>query len=141
MSRQRRSAEPPLNRPLEFLFDRGMGKSVPEELQRRGWLVHRITDVFPDDAQQTPDEEWIEYGLVRGWVPLCKDGRIRGRSKEHNPLIVHGGILFHLDNQRLPIVEMVARFEANLRQIERAVSRGGPAIYAVSAATIRKTWP
>jgi hypothetical protein len=103
--------------------------------------VHRVADEFPHDAQKIADEEWIEYGLVRGWVPLCKDGRIRGRSHEHNPLITYGGALFHLDNQQLPIAEMVARFTSNLSRIERAARRGGPAIYAVAADSIRRTWP
>lgn len=114
---------------------------MPRLLEARGWLIHRVADVFPNDAEKIPDEEWIEYGLVRDWVPLCKDGRIRGRSREHNPLIEHRGTLFYLNNQRLPIAEMVARFEVNRRRIERAARRGGPAIYAVTEDSIEKTWP
>lgn len=141
MSRRRPSAERPPDEPLEFLLDRGLGRTVPDELERLGWHVHRIADEFPNDAQEIPDEKWIEHGVVRGWVPLCKDGRIKGRSHEHNPLVVHQATLFYLDNQQLLIADMVARFEANRSQIERAARRGGPAIYAVTADTIRKTWP
>ncbi|MDT3395393.1 hypothetical protein RKE29_01800 [Streptomyces sp. B1866] len=46
-----------------------------------GWTVHRIGDVFPDDGQNVPDEEWITYGLDRSWVPLSKDGRIKTQAR------------------------------------------------------------
>jgi hypothetical protein len=31
-----------------------------------GWVIHRITAQFADDAQHAPDEEWLAYGLCRG---------------------------------------------------------------------------
>lgn len=106
-----------------------------------GWVVHLVSEHFPDDAQNVPDEEWLAYGLVRGWTPLCKDGRIRGRSVERAPLQKHGAVLFYLDNQRLLRVEMVSRFHRAQDRIYDAVLRGGPAAYAVSADGIRRTWP
>ena len=127
--------------PLEFLVDRSLGRSVPDKLELMGWRIHRIGDVFPNDAQDVTDEAWIEHGLDRNWVPLCKDGRIKGRAREHHPLIEYAAVLFYLDNQQLPIIEMVARFENNRDSITRAVLRGGPAIYAVGNKGVRKTWP
>lgn len=56
----------------EFFLDRGLGRGVAEGLRDLGWMVHRITDYFPDDAQQTDDEVWLACGLERGWVPMCK---------------------------------------------------------------------
>jgi hypothetical protein len=56
-----------------------LGRGVAEDLIALGWIVHRITEHFPGDAQHVADEEWLEYGLCRGWTPLCKDGRIKGR--------------------------------------------------------------
>ncbi|WP_371660850.1 hypothetical protein [Streptomyces sp. NBC_00280] len=38
---------------------------VAEGLRACGWTVHRIGDVFPDDGQDVPDEEWITHGLDR----------------------------------------------------------------------------
>lgn len=114
---------------------------MAEELARLGWKIHRITDEFPDDAQDIDDQDWISYGLDRGWVPLCKDGRIKGRSKERDPLIVHRSVLFYLDNQQLPLAEMVRRFHEARQKIERRVRRGGPAAYAVTVDDVRKTWP
>lgn len=106
-----------------------------------GWIVHRAVDHFPDDAQDIPDQEWIEYGLCQGWTPLCKDGRIRGRDVERRPVEERAAVLFHLDNQRLLIDEMVMRFHRSQVAIVRAVRRGGPAIYAVGFNSIRRTWP
>ncbi|UGQ09509.1 toxin-antitoxin system, toxin component, PIN family protein [Yinghuangia sp. ASG 101] len=138
MSRSKRSAEQP---PPEFCFDRNLGKSVPARLSELGWKVHRICDLFPDDAQQTDDATWITAALVRGWVPVCKDGRIRGRDHERRPLEEHAGVLFYLDNQGLPIAEMVRRLHAAQDAIHRAVARCGPATYAVRVDRIERTWP
>jgi PIN domain-containing protein len=141
MSRSKKSAERPPNPPLEFLFDRSLGRAVPAELRKLGWRIHLIADVFPDDAQDIADDAWIDYGLVRHWVPVCKDGRIRGRTEERHPLVVHGAVLFYLDNQQLRIAEMITRLEENRSRIEQAARRGGPAICAISADRVRRTWP
>lgn len=103
--------------------------------------MHRITDHFPNDAQDVPDEEWLDHGLARGWVPLCKDGRIKGRHHERGPLVVRSAVLFYLNNQQLRRDEMIARFERARMAIERAVERGGPAVYAVTETTVRRVWP
>jgi hypothetical protein len=138
VTRSRRSAEQP---PPEFCFDRNLGKSVPARLADLGWKTHRICDIFPDDAQLISDEDWITAALVRGWVPICKDGRIKGRNHERRPLEEHSGVLLYLDNQRLGIDEMVRRFHASQAAIHRAVARGGPAAFAVRIDRIERTWP
>ncbi|MEU7475327.1 hypothetical protein AB0A63_05040 [Lentzea sp. NPDC042327] len=125
----------------EFFLDRSLGRGVAEGLARLGWTVHRITDHFPDDAQFTADDEWLEYGLDRGWVPLCKDGRIKGRPPERRPVEDRLAVLFYLDNQQLRRDEMISRFHNAQAAIHRAVTRGGPAIYAVKEDGIRRTWP
>jgi hypothetical protein len=130
----------PLEQP-EFFLDRGLGRGVAEGLSGLGWLVHRAAEHFPDDAQQTPDEAWLAYGLDRGWSPLCKDGRIKGRQSERAPIESHRAVLFYLDNQQLMVAEMVRRFHHAQRAIYRAVARGGPRAYAVGARGIRPTWP
>ncbi|WP_329052294.1 hypothetical protein OG873_23075 [Streptomyces violaceus] len=66
----------------EFFLDRNLGRRVAEGLRACGWTVHRIGDVFPDDGQDVPDEEWITHGLDQSWVPLSKDGRIKTRDLE-----------------------------------------------------------
>lgn len=141
MSRSKRSAGQPPSQPLEFLFDRSIGRTVPAELRKLGWRIHLITEEFPEDAQDVADDTWIDYGLVRRWVPVCKDGRIRGRAEERHPLVVHQAVLFYLDNQQLRITDMIARLHVNRARIERAALRGGPAIYAVSVGSVRRTWP
>jgi len=125
----------------EFFLDRNLGRRVAEELRQRGWVVHRIADVFPADAQDVPDEDWIRHGLAHGWVPLSKDGRIKTRDREIEPIRESSAVLFYLDNQQLRTMEMVERLHANQHHIQSAVTRGGPAAYAVRADRIERTWP
>lgn len=125
----------------EFFLDRGLGRGVAEELTAHGWLVHRATEHFANDAQEIDDEVWLSYGLENGWTPLCKDGRIRGREHERAPLVQHRAVLFYLDNQRLVRAEMIRRFHAARDAIHRAIARGGPAAYAVREHRIDRTWP
>jgi hypothetical protein len=127
--------------PPEFFLDRNLGRRVAEELRARGWVVHRIVDIFPRDAQDVPDEEWITLGLDRSWVPLSKDGRIKTRDVEIQPLLDRGAVLFYLDNQQLRSVEMVERLDAHRGTIYRAIEKGGPAAYAVRQGGIERTWP
>ena len=94
-----------------------------------------MNDVFPNDAQQTPDEEWIAYGLARGWALLSKDQRIRYRAAELVAL-APGGVLFCLSNGNLTIETQAQWFEHSRRAIESAAGRG-PAFYVVYATPTR----
>jgi hypothetical protein len=125
----------------EFFLDRNLGRRVAEMLRERDWTVHRIGEVFPSDAQDIADEDWIAHGLAQGWVPLSKDGRIKGRDREIEPVRKRSAVLFYLDNQQLRSVEMVERFHSCREAIHRAVARGGPAAYAVRVDRIERTWP
>ncbi|MEE1804604.1 toxin-antitoxin system, toxin component, PIN family protein [Streptomyces sp. JV176] len=110
-------------------------------LRERDWTVHRIGEIFPSDGQDIPDEEWIAHGLEQGWVPLSKDGRIKTRDQEIEPVRERSAVLFYLDNQQLRSTEMVERLHHSREAIHRAVARGGPAAYAVRADRIDRTWP
>ncbi|KFF94828.1 toxin-antitoxin system, toxin component, PIN family protein [Streptomyces scabiei] len=125
----------------EFFLDRNLGRRVAEGLKTFGWTVHRIGDVFPDDGQDIPDEEWITHGLDHSWVPLSKDGRIKTRDLEIRPVLEREAVLFHLDNQQLRSAVMVERLVAHHDAIHRAVEKGGPAAYAVRHDRIERTWP
>ena len=127
--------------PPEFFLDRGLGKNLARQLRGLDWRVHLIADHFADDAQGVADQDWIDYGLARGWTPLCKDGRIRGIEAERRPVVKHEAVLFYLDNQQLKIDEMVRRFHSSQEQIYRRIANGGPAIFAVRADGLRRTWP
>lgn len=116
--------------PPEFFLDRNLGRRVAEELRDRGWTVHCIADVFPTDAQDIPDEQWIAHGLDQPWVPLSKDGRIKTRDLEIQPVL-----------DQLRGIEMVERLDARRDAIYRAVEKGGPAAYAVRRDHIERTWP
>jgi hypothetical protein len=125
----------------EFCVDRNLGKTVPARLSVLGWTMHLIAEEFPNDAQDVSDADWIAYGFNKAWVPLCKDGRIRGRDHEREPVERYAGVLFYLDNQQLLVDEMVRRIARAEAEIIRAVTRGGPALYAIGADAIRRTWP
>ncbi|WP_314222269.1 PIN-like domain-containing protein [Streptomyces zaehneri] len=127
--------------PPEFFLDRNLGRRVAEGLRTCGWTVHRIGDVFPDDGQDVADEEWIAHGLDRSWVPLSKDGRIKTRDLEIQPVLERKAVPFYLDNQQLRTTEMIERLVARRDAIHRAVGSGGPAAYAVRSDRIERTWP
>lgn len=127
--------------PPEFFLDRNLGRRVAEELRALGWSVHRITEVFPSDAQHIPDEDWIAHGLDQGWVPLSKDGRIKSRDREVRPVLDRSAVLFYLSNQQLRTFEMVERLHLWRDAIHRAVGKGGPAAYAVGPDGLTRTWP
>ena len=79
-------------------------------LRRFGWIVHLINDFFPNDAQETADEDWISYGLQRGWGLLSKDKKIRYRADELLALSEHGK-LFCLSSGNLLAREQAETFE------------------------------
>ncbi|WP_308010863.1 toxin-antitoxin system, toxin component, PIN family protein [Streptomyces sp. AC495_CC817] len=114
---------------------------MAEGLRACGWTVHRIGDVFPDDGQDIPDEEWIAHGLDRSWVPLSKDGRIKTRDLEIRPVLEREAVLFCLDNQQLRSAEMIDHLSMHRNAIHRAIEKGGPAAYAVRHDRIERTWP
>lgn len=127
--------------PPEFFADRSLGKNVIAELRSRGWRIHRITDHFPNDAQEIDDPVWMRYGLGKGWFPLHKDAGIKRRDIEREPLIEHRSPMFYLDNQQLPIAEMVERFDQNRVGIFHRAVTGKAACYAVGEHGLRRTWP
>ncbi|WP_424570347.1 toxin-antitoxin system, toxin component, PIN family protein [Streptomyces sp. CH-036] len=127
--------------PPEFFLDRNLGRRVADELRARGWIVHRIGDAFPEDGQRIADEEWIEHGLCRSWVPLSKDGRIKTRDAEIRPVRDHAAVFFYLDNQQLSSIQMVERLDTHRTAIYEAIEKGGPSAYAVRHDRIARTWP
>jgi hypothetical protein len=127
--------------PPEFFLDRNLGRRVAEELRARGWAVHCIVDVFPADARDIADEEWIAHGLDQSWVPLSKDGRIKTRDLEIQPVLDREAVLFYLDNQQLRSIEMIERLDVHRNAMYRAIEKGGPAAYAVRRDRIERTWP
>jgi hypothetical protein len=129
------------NEPPEFFLDRSLGPRVAAGLTDLGWLIHRIVDYFPNDAQDIADEDWMRFGLARGWFPLHKDSRIHGKEAERRPLVEFDKPMFYLDNQQLKIAEMVRRLHTSQRQIHIKTRSSGAACYAVSEDSIRRTWP
>lgn len=123
----------------EFFLDRALGVGFAQVLRADGWLAHRIADVFPNDAQDVTDEQWIETGSRSGWAMITKDQRIRYRSHELESL---SGQIFCLANGNLTVHESARRFIDARVGIERAVALGAPGFWKVyEGGQIRRTWP
>jgi hypothetical protein len=105
----------------EFFADRCLGKSAPQILVSRGWIVHVISDHFPDDAQHVSDPEWIEYGLSRGWALLTQDLRIATQVEVHALLRRHKACIHCLDSSELPVQVRAERFDARRGPIHQSV--------------------
>jgi hypothetical protein len=103
----------------EFFADRCLGKRAPALLVEWGWVVHVISDHFPDDAQQTGDDEWTEYGLRRGWSLLTQDERISSQPAVRELLDRYHGCVHCLDSANLGASTKAARFEAHRKVIHQ----------------------
>jgi hypothetical protein len=89
-----------------------------------GWVVHVIGDHFPDDAQQTGDDEWIQYGLERGWSLLTQDERISTQPVVRALLVRYQGCAHCLDSANLGTMAKASRFETHRRVIhQHAIDR------------------
>ncbi|GAB3819366.1 PIN-like domain-containing protein [Micromonospora zhanjiangensis] len=87
----------------------------------RGWIVHAISDYFPDDAQAVSDPEWIEYGLSRGWALLTQDLRIATQTEVHTLLRRYQACIHCLDSSELPVQLRAERFDTRRPAIHQSV--------------------
>ncbi|WP_267899089.1 PIN-like domain-containing protein [Streptomyces corynorhini] len=73
-----------------FFLDRNLGHRVVEMLRERDWIVHPIGEIFPSDAQDIPDEDWIAHGLDQGRAPCprahaSRPGIVRSNRSANAP--------------------------------------------------------
>jgi hypothetical protein len=110
----------PDGRPL-FAVDRCLGKTTCAALRERGWNLILITEVFPDDAQDVSDEEWMTWAAGEGSVDaaLTKDSSMRRASWYQSSTIP----VFSLGNQQTKTAEMVELFDRHRAQIDRIAFR------------------
>jgi uncharacterized protein with PIN domain len=126
-------------KPLEFFFDRSLGRISAHRLREAGWGIHLIADYYTDDAQSVEDEDWIAEGCRRGWILLTKDKRIRYRRAELEAL---RGFLFCLSSGNLSIDETTARLLASRTAMERRVSQGNLCFWFVyEGGRLARKWP
>lgn len=123
----------------EFFVDRSLGRSAAENLRGAGYVVHLLRDIYPDDARDIPDEQWIAEGCSRGWVLLTKDKRIRYRTQELGALSGH---LFCLSNSSLTVEQMSAVLLAAAPKIGGAIRGLDVGFWHVyPEGRLRKMWP
>ncbi len=131
-----------MDRQLEFLLDRSLGKSIAEGLLGYGLRVHTLASVYGEQrAQQLADETWLVDAGERGWAVLTKDDAIRRRPNEREPLMEHGLRVFCITNAQLTGSEQLARLVANRDRIVRQAQTPGPYIYGVYEDRIERLWP
>jgi hypothetical protein len=136
----RTSSRTSSDRPLEFFFDRSLGKISAHRLRDAGYTVHLIADFYFDDAQQVGDSEWIAEGCQRGWALLTKDQRIRYRTDELAALT--NGHLFCLADGNATLDTIAQRFLKAMPAIHRAAYRTSVGFRHVHAGgRITKMWP
>lgn len=123
----------------EFFFDRSLGRETARRLRDLGWIVHLVSDAYPNDAQEIADEVWLRDGCARGWALLSKDKRIRYRGRELAALT--GGRLFCLSNGNLPIATMVSRFERHRTAIWHHADGQSQGFWTVYEHEVRRQWP
>lgn len=124
----------------EFFLDRCLGKGTAEELRALSWVVHTVHDHFPNEGEDTSDEEWIAYGVSRGWVCLTKDKRIRYRAGELGALVE--GHIVCLSNGQLTRQDAVERFRAAQDAIARQTAAHAVGFWHVGEnGRLTKMWP
>ena len=124
----------------EFFLDRCLGKGTADELRALGWVVHTVHDHFPNEGEDTSDEEWIAYGVARSWVCLTKDKRIRYRAGELGALVT--GHIVCLSNGQLTRQDAVQRFYAAQDAIARQTSAHTVGFWHVGdSGRLSKMWP
>lgn len=127
------------DRPPEFFFDRSLGKRSAQPLVEAGWIIHMITDHYPNDAADVPDVEWIQEGCRHGWALLSKDQRIRYRQHELESL---RGQLFCLASGNLGFDEMARRFLEAGPALERVIERNDVGFWLIyDGGRIERKWP
>jgi len=123
----------------DFLVDRNLGRRFVDALRGEGWSIHTIADLYPNDAQEVPDEVWIADAGDRGWALLTKDQRIRYRAQELGALEGH---MFCLAAGQLRITETIDRFTAARARIWRAAASDSLGFWKVyDGGRIERTWP
>lgn len=136
----RTSSRTSSDRPLEFFFDRSLGKVSAHRLRNAGHTIHLIADFYPDDAQQIGDSEWIAEGCRHGWALLTKDKRIRYRTVELAAL--DSGHLFCLVDGNATLDVVARRFLSAMPAIHRAVRRTKGGFWHVhDRGRITRMWP
>lgn len=124
----------------EFFLERSLGRLTAADLRAESWIVHAIHELFEDQGENVPDEDWIEFGISRGWVCLTKDKKIRYRADEIGAL--RTGHIFCLADGNLTRAEAVERFIAALPAILRGIRRHQVGFWHVHAdGVVKRMWP
>jgi hypothetical protein len=118
---------------LAFFLDRGMGsKLVPGGLRALGWTITTMDERYGSALSQSVDDAtWIRDASARGEVLLCKDRNVAKRPLEAAAIYYSEARGFVIASAQITAPEMLARFEANAKAVERLAARRGPWVQGV----------
>lgn len=119
-----------------FIVDRTLGKTFIRLLREQGWRLLPIAELFDNDAQSVPDEQWVHLAAGRGLPAMTADKRIRRQSAYRYATKP----IFALSSNQLLISEQVRRFEAHRASIQRA-AQGGREFWVLYPNTLGRTDP
>lgn len=115
---------------------------LPAALREVGLVVYTLADIYGEQqAQLTPDAEWIHYASDHNLAVLCKDDWIRRRRVELDALVRGRVRAFCLTNGNLTFREQADRFVTHRFRIIQRAGRPGPFVDGVYADGIRRLWP
>lgn len=127
---------------LEFLIDRSLGRRViAEAVVLAGAGVRTLADVYGEQEETIPDEQWLARAGTEGWLVLTKDARVRYRPAEIEAIRVNAAKVFVVSGRRLTGAQLAARVVQNLHRIEQAAKKRGPFVYIVYERQVKRVWP
>lgn len=122
-----------------FFVDRSLGRlRVPTILRDRGWSLVTLSEHYGIPADEgIADVVWLQVAGERGWPVLMKDEHIKYRQAERQALVEHGVRAFCLTSGNLNAQAMADCFVRHQAMIWANADRPGPALFAVSKASVR----
>jgi hypothetical protein len=110
-------------------------------LRDLGWRIVHLGDLYPDDAGDVADEDWLAMAAEKGLAVLTQDERIRYRAAERGAVADGSLVVFCLTNGNRRIAEKVDCFHRQQSAIYRVVRSGETAIYGVYDDRVQRKWP
>lgn len=98
-----------------------------------------MSEVFEDDGQFIPDDEWIAYVAANGLVAFSKDAAIRRAHMDD--VDATGAIVFLIPDQQMSGLAQATRFAENRYRIAQRAAKGGPGVYMVRPKSVERLGP
>jgi len=115
-----------------ILVDRCLPRSLVDALRKYGLQnTHHIGDIYPNDAEDTPDTEWIKDAGERGYVVLTRDIMVEKNSLEFRQIQEYKAKVFTLTAKNATKDTMGLYIGRQIQNILRRGKREGPAFWSI----------